>query len=118
MFDDARFDQAQGGAFYSIESSEAIWNTGRIEEKGNTAYKIRNKEGYFPAAPFDTQMDLRTEMVRTMEQAGIKIETHHHEVATAGQAEIDMERDTLLVMADKLIRYKYIVRTWHALQEK
>lgn len=110
VFDDVRFDQKQGGAYYKIESSEAVWNTGREEEQGNLSYKIRNKEGYFPAAPFDTQMDLRTEMVRTMEQAGIKIETHHHEVATAGQAEIDMERDTLLVMADKLIRYKYIVR--------
>ena len=110
IFDDVRFHQGQNGAAYEVDSNEAVWNTGRKEEGGNLGYKIRNKEGYFPASPFDTQQDLRAEMVREMERAGIKIETFHHEVATAGQAEIDMERDTMLTMADKLMRYKYIVR--------
>lgn len=110
IFDSVRFETKQQSAFYEVESSEAIWNTGRTEEGGNLGYKIRNKEGYFPASPFDTQQDLRSEMVREMERAGIKIETFHHEVATAGQAEIDMERDSMLSMADKLMRYKYIVR--------
>lgn len=110
IFDSVRYDNKQQGAFYEVESNEGIWNTGRIEEGGNPGYKVHNKEGYFPASPFDTQQDIRSEMVREMERANIKIETYHHEVATAGQAEIDMERDTLLVMADKLMRYKYIVR--------
>ena len=110
IFDDVKYSLAANGASYSVDSNEAIWNTGREEQGGNLGYKIRHKEGYFPVAPFDTQQDIRAEMVREMERAGIKIETFHHEVATGGQAEIDMERDTLLVMADKLMRYKYIVR--------
>lgn len=110
IFDSVRYDNKQQAAFYEVESNEGIWNSGRQEEGGNLGYKVRNKEGYFPASPFDTQQDIRSEMVREMERSGIKIETYHHEVATAGQAEIDMERDTLLVMADKLMRYKYIVR--------
>ncbi|TSC58205.1 MAG: glutamine synthetase [Candidatus Peregrinibacteria bacterium Greene0416_19] len=107
VFDTVRFEQGQRGSFYEVDSNEAVWNTGK---PGSTGYQIRNKEGYFPTSPMDTQQDLRSEMVREMEKAGIKIETFHHEVATAGQAEIDMERDTLLTMADKLMRYKYIVR--------
>jgi glutamine synthetase len=89
-----------------VDSNEGVWNTG----KPGMGYQIRHKEGYFPASPFDTQQDLRSAMVREMERAGIKIETFHHEVASAGQAEIDIERDELLVMADKLMRYKYIAR--------
>ncbi len=110
IFDNVRYDSKQNGAFFEVDSNEGIWNTGKMEEGGNLGYKIRNKEGYFPVSPFDTQQDIRATMVREMERAGIKIETFHHEVATAGQAEIDMERDELLPMADKLMRYKYIVR--------
>lgn len=110
IFDSVRYDTKQQGAFFEVDSSEAIWNTGKNEEGGNMGYKIRNKEGYFPASPADQQQDIRSMMVREMERAGVKIETFHHEVATAGQAEIDMERDELLTMADKLMRYKYIVR--------
>lgn len=110
IFDDVRYTSGPNHASYSVESNEAIWNSGRAEEGGNLGYKIRHKEGYFPTAPADTQQDIRAEMVREMERAGVKIETFHHEVATAGQAEIDMERDELLPMADKLMRYKYIVR--------
>ena len=110
IFDNVQFDQGASGAFYKVDSNEAIWNTGREEQGGNHAYKIRHKEGYFPSSPMDSQQSIRAAMVREMEQAGIKIETFHHEVATAGQAEIDMERDEMLTMADKLMRYKYIVR--------
>lgn len=110
IFDSVRYACAANRAFHEVDSSEAIWNTDREEADGNLGYKIRHKEGYFPVAPADTHQDMRAEMVREMERAGIKVETFHHEVATAGQAEIDMERSTLLDMADQLIRYKYIVR--------
>ncbi len=110
IFDDVRYEMSANGAMYSVDSNEAVWNTGRKEEGGNLGYKIRHKEGYFPVSPADSQQDIRATMVREMERMGIKIETFHHEVATAGQAEIDMERDELLPMADKLIRYKYVVR--------
>lgn len=113
IFDSVRYEAKANTAMYEVDSSEGIWNTGRKELEGgsgNLGYKIRHKEGYFPVSPMDTQQDLRSAMVREMERAGIKIETFHHEVATAGQAEIDMERDSMLRMADKLMRYKYIVR--------
>ena len=112
IFDSVKYDTSAHGAMYDIDSNEGVWNTGKAEDgmEGNLGYKIRHKEGYFPTSPMDTQQDLRSAMVREMERAGIKIETFHHEVATAGQAEIDMERDELLTMADKLMRYKYIVR--------
>lgn len=107
IFDSVRYEQKANSAMYEVDSIEAIWNTAKA---GNLGYQIRHKEGYFPCSPMDTQQDLRAEMVREMERAGIKIETFHHEVATAGQAEIDMERDELLPMADKLMRYKYVIR--------
>jgi len=112
IFDSVKYDTGPNRAMYELDSAEGIWNTGRDEtsEGGNLGYKIRHKEGYFPTSPMDQQQDLRSTMVREMERAGIKIETFHHEVSTAGQAEIDMERDELLTMADKLMRYKYIVR--------
>ncbi len=83
------------GTFYSVDSEEAVWNTGR-DEMPNLGYKIRHKEGYFPVAPLDQQQDIRTEMVLVMEQLGVQIERQHHEVATAGQAEIDYRFDTLV----------------------
>ena len=112
VFDSVKYDMGPNRAGYEVDSEEAVWNTGKDDEgmRGNLGYKIRHKEGYFPTSPMDTQQDLRSAMVREMERAGIKIETFHHEVATGGQAEIDMERDELLTMADKLMRYKYIVR--------
>ncbi|MBM3230862.1 type I glutamate--ammonia ligase [Candidatus Peregrinibacteria bacterium] len=110
IFDSVHYDQSAGEAYYAVDSEEAIWNTGREEEGGNHGYKIRHKEGYFPGAPMDRQKGIRSAMVRELELAGVAIETSHHEVATAGQAEIDMERDELLTMGDKLIRYKYIIR--------
>ena len=112
IFDSVKYDTGANHASYKVDSTEGIWNTGSDEDgmDGNLGYKIRHKEGYFPASPMDQQQDMRSTMVREMERAGVKIETFHHEVATGGQAEIDMERDELVVMADKLMRYKYIVR--------
>lgn len=108
IFDNIRFDQNMSSGYYFIESEEGIWNSGK--EGTNLGYKPRNKEGYFPVAPIDSQEDIRAEMVREMEKAGIWVEKEHHEVATAGQAEIDMRFDSMLRMADKLMLYKYIVK--------
>src|SRR5256885_5557903 len=87
IFDNVQFDSRSNGTFYSVDSEEAIWNTGR-DEMPNLGYKIRHKEGYFPVAPNDTQQDIRTEMCLIMESLGIKIERQHHEVATAGLSDI------------------------------
>ena len=110
IFDDVRFSQDQHSAFYQVDSTEGIWNSGK-EEGPNLGYKPRYKEGYFPVPPMDHFQDLRSEMILTMEKVGIEIEVQHHEVGTAGQAEIDMRFDTLLTMADKLMLYKYIVKS-------
>ena len=111
IFDHVSYESGVGAAHYRVDSEEATWNSGHHgEEMPNLGYTIRHKEGYFPASPFDTGQDLRAEMVIEMEKAGIDIETFHHEVATGGQAEIDMRFDTLLRIADKLMRYKYITR--------
>src|SRR5467141_2369821 len=109
IFDNVQYDSRSNGTFYSVDSEEAAWNTGR-EEMPNLGYKIRHKEGYFPVAPTDTQQDLRTEMCLVMESLGIKIERQHHEVATAGQAEIDFRFDTLVKTADNMMRYKYVIK--------
>jgi glutamine synthetase len=94
---------------HRLDSGEGIWNTGK-DEGPNLGNKIRTKEGYFPLPPNDTQQDLRTDIVQTMEALGIPIEVSHHEVATAGQGEIDMQYDSLLKMADKLLWFKYVVK--------
>jgi glutamine synthetase len=109
IFDNVQFDSKSNGTFYSVDSEEGVWNTGR-DEMPNLGYKIRHKEGYFPVAPADTQQDIRTEMVLTMEQLGLKIERQHHEVATAGQAEIDYRFTTLVNAADAMMVYKYVVK--------
>lgn len=109
IFDDVRFDHKPNGTFYSVDSEEAIWNSGR-DEMPNLGYKIRLKEGYFPVAPVDTQQDLRTEMSLMMEKLGIQVERQHHEVATAGQAEIDFRFGTLVKTADTMMLYKYIIK--------
>ena len=109
IFDSVQFDARSNGTFYSIDSEEAIWNSGR-DEMPNLGYKIRHKEGYFPVAPQDTQQDIRTEMCLAMEKLGIQIERHHHEVATAGQAEIDFRFDTLVKTADNMMLYKYVIK--------
>ncbi len=109
IFDDIRFDQTENAGYYFIDSIEGEWNTGR-DEKPNLGYKPRYKEGYFPVPPHDSQQDLRSEMILTMIKAGIPIEKQHHEVATAGQAEIDIRYTTLTKQADNLLLYKYIVK--------
>ncbi|MCL4686351.1 type I glutamate--ammonia ligase [Myxococcota bacterium] len=110
VFDSVRFGSGVNHGYYELDSSEAVWNTDREEAGGNLGYKIRLKGGYFPVPPHDTQQDLRTEMCLEMEKMGIEIETHHHEVATAGQAEIDMKFDTLVAMSDNMMKYKYVVK--------
>lgn len=109
IFDNVQYEHKSNGCFYSVDSDEAAWNTGR-DEMPNLGYKIRHKEGYFPVAPTDTQQDIRTEMVLVMEQLGIPVERQHHEVATAGQAEIDFRFGTLVKTADTMMLYKYIIK--------
>jgi glutamine synthetase len=110
LFNDARFSSGPDHGFYSVDSAEAAWNAGREEVGGNLGYKPRHKEGYFPVPPLDSLQNIRTEMVLTMEKLGIAVEAHHHEVATAGQCEIDMRFDTLLAMSDQMMLYKYVVK--------
>ncbi|HEX9342038.1 MAG TPA: type I glutamate--ammonia ligase, partial [Actinomycetota bacterium] len=110
IFDSVRFDQNQYSAYHFIDAIEGQWNSGAEEGGHNLGYKPRYKEGYFPVPPTDHYQDIRSEMVLKMIEAGIGIEVHHHEVGTAGQAEIDMRFDTLLRMADKVMLYKYIVK--------
>ena len=109
IFDNVRFDSQRNLSYYEVDSVEGIWNTAR-EEEPNLAYKPRHKEGYFPVPPTDKFQDLRTEMMLTLEQIGIDVECQHHEVATAGQAEIDMRFKPLLQMGDQLVWFKYILK--------
>jgi glutamine synthetase len=109
IFDDVRFDQTHNEAFYSVDSVEGRWNSG-ADEAPNLGYKPRYKEGYFPVPPTDSVHDLRSDIVLTLQKVGIRIEAHHHEVATGGQCEIDMRFDTLTTMADKLMWFKYIIK--------
>jgi glutamine synthetase len=109
VFDDVRFDQNEHEGYYHLDSIEGRWNTGRKEEP-NLAYKPRYKEGYFPVPPTDSMQDLRSEMMLTLEQIGVLIEAQHHEVATGGQAEIDMRFSPLVHMADNLLKYKYVIK--------
>ncbi len=109
IFDDVKYHYTSNSSGHSVDSIEAHWNSGR-EEGPNLGYKIRAKEGYFPVAPTDTQQDIRNEMCLEMEKCGIPIERQHHEVATAGQAEIDIRFAPLKQMGDWIMYYKYIVR--------
>ena len=114
IFDHVRFGQSTNKGFYEVDSEEGTWRSGEkfdITEEGlNLGMKPRHKEGYFPVPPVDTFMDIRNECVREMQRYGIVVEKHHHEVATAGQGEIDMRFDGLLKMADQVMAYKYVVK--------
>ncbi len=110
IFDSARFAQNQYSSFHYVDSVEGAWNSGADEEGGNLGYTPRYKEGYFPVPPTDHFQDLRSEMVAALEAAGIEVEVHHHEVGTAGQAEIDLRYNTLLRQADNVTLYKYITK--------
>ncbi|HPP54425.1 MAG TPA: glutamine synthetase beta-grasp domain-containing protein, partial [Thermoguttaceae bacterium] len=101
IFDDIRFDQSNHYGFYYIDSIEGQWNRGR-EEHPNLGSKLRYKEGYFPVPPSDHLMDIRNEMMQMMIECGIDVEAQHHEVATGGQAEIDIRFDHLVAVADKI----------------
>jgi glutamine synthetase len=109
IFDDVRFGYGHNHGYHRIDSVEGWWNTAR-EENPNLGYKLRHKEGYFPVSPSDTQQDIRTEVVLIMEKLGIVVEAQHHEVATAGQGEIDMRYSPLCVMGDNLMWFKYILK--------
>jgi glutamine synthetase len=109
VFDDVRFDQSVNAGYYFLDSVEGRWNTGR-EESPNLAYKPRYKEGYFPVPPTDSMQDLRSEMMLTLLSIGVPIECQHHEVATGGQAEIDIRFGPLVAMGDMLLKYKYVVK--------
>ena len=113
VFDSARFDQDQRSGYYFIDSDEGVWNSGAVTSVDggrNLAYRPRYKEGYFPVPPTDTFQDLRSEMTLKLAEFGIHVEKHHHEVATAGQAEIDMRYDSLTRMADAVMLQKYVVK--------
>jgi glutamine synthetase len=109
IFDDVRYDQNAHSGYYFIDSVEGVWNTGRVENP-NLGYKIRHKEGYFPVPPADVYQDFRSEIILKMKEVGVPIEVHHHEVGTAGQAEIDMRFAPMTKMADNVMYYKYIIR--------
>ena len=108
IFDSVRFDQREQYGFYFIDAEEGRWNSGR--EENNLGYRPRYKEGYFPVPPTDHYQDLRSEMVVAMQNAGLIVECHHHEVATAGQTEIDLQYNSLVKSADGMLLYKYIVK--------
>ena len=117
VFDDVRFDQTANAGFYHVDSVEGEWNRGR-EENPNLGYKLRHKEGYFPVPPADQMMDLRNEMMQTMIECGMPVECQHHEVGTAGQAEIDLRFSELVNMGDMLMMFKYIIKNVAAKHNK
>jgi len=110
IFDSVRFDQNQHSAYHYVDAVEGVWNSGAEEGGNNLGYKPRYKEGYFPVPPMDHYQDLRSEMALALETAGIPVEVQHHEVGTAGQAEIDIRFGTLLQTADRLMLFKYVVK--------
>ncbi|PIE99128.1 MAG: type I glutamate--ammonia ligase, partial [Propionibacterium sp.] len=116
VFDDIRFETSANQSYYHIDSEAGAWNTGRVETGGNRGYKVQYQGGYFPVAPLDHFCDLRDDIVRHMTQAGLVVERAHHEVGTAGQAEINWRFDTMLASADNLMKFKYLVKNtaWEA----
>jgi len=116
VFDDVRFETKQNAGYYYIDSIEGAWNTGRIEDGGNRGYKTRYKGGYFPLPPTDHYADLRDQISLRLDELGLKVERAHHEVGTAGQAEINYRFDSLMASADKVQLFKYVVKNvaWEA----
>ncbi|MDO8627082.1 MAG: type I glutamate--ammonia ligase, partial [Candidatus Diapherotrites archaeon] len=110
VFDSIRFEYKENSSFHRIDSAEGHWNSGNEIDGKNLGYKIRSKEGYFPVSPHDTLQSLRSDIVGVLEGFGIRVEAQHHEVATAGQCEIDMRFDSLTKTADNLMLYKYAVK--------
>jgi len=110
VFDEIRYESKPNSASYFIDSVEGHWNSGRAEDGGNLGYKTRYKGGYFPVAPYDHFADLRDEMSAELINAGLEIERAHHEVGTAGQAEINYKFNTLTHAADEVLLFKYIIK--------
>lgn len=110
VFDDIRFETNAHSSFYYIDSVEAAWNTGRVEEGGNKGYKTRYKGGYFPVPPVDHFADLRDKICLVMDEVGLLVERSHHEVGTAGQQEINYRFNTLLQSGDDMMKFKYVVK--------
>ncbi len=110
VFDQVRYDTREQESYYHIDSEEGIWNSGREGGIPNLGHRPRFKQGYFPCPPTDTFQDFRSRAVLAMREAGIAVEAHHHEVGTAGQAEIDLRYAPLTTQADQLQLYKFIVK--------
>ncbi|MCB1813207.1 MAG: glutamine synthetase beta-grasp domain-containing protein, partial [Candidatus Competibacteraceae bacterium] len=110
VFDDVRWSSNMSGASYKIDSSEAGWNAEKVYEDGNMGHRPTVKGGYFPVPPVDSLQDLRSEMCSAIEEMGVSVEVHHHEVATAGQCEIGVLFNTLVRKADEVQTYKYCVQ--------
>ncbi|MFH9293396.1 type I glutamate--ammonia ligase [Streptomyces sp. NPDC017520] len=108
VFDNVRFQTSANESFYHIDSEAGAWNTG--SEENNRGYKVRYKGGYFPTPPVDHFADLRAEISLELDKNGLQVERQHHEVGTAGQAEINYKFNTLLAAADDLMLFKYIVK--------
>ncbi len=109
ILDDARWDINMKGAYYAIDSDEAAWNSGKTMEGGNTGHRPTVKGGYFPVPPVDSSQDIRSAICLTLEKMGIKVEAHHHEVATGNQNEISTEFNSLVNKADEIQVLKYVI---------
>ena len=110
LFDDVRYQVTPNNTFFSVDSPEAYWNTGRVEEGGNMGYKVAVKGGYFPVSPADKYADVRDEMSRLLEEVGLTIERAHHEVGSGGQQEINYRFATLQTAADDMMKFKYVIK--------
>lgn len=112
FLDQVRFDQSYNFGYYYIDSEAGFWNSGRegTPDRPNLGHKPRYKQGYFPVPPMDQFQDIRSDMVLALESVGVRVEVHHHEVATGGQTEVDMRFNTLTRMADSVLWYKYCAK--------
>ncbi|TKB51773.1 glutamate--ammonia ligase [Ferrimonas aestuarii] len=109
LFDDVKFKTDMSGSMYQIDAEEASWNSDKHFEGGNMGHRPGVKGGYFPVAPVDSSQDLRSAMCLVMEEMGLTVEAHHHEVATAGQNEIATLFNSIVEKADEIQIYKYVV---------